>query len=60
MKSDSLVGTWLVMGTSFGVVFGVIIGNIGLGIAFGTCFGIIVGASLNEQAKKKDDDEANS
>lgn len=47
-------GTAIAIGAGIGVVFGVLINNIGVGIALGTGVGVAIGAALEEAEKRRD------
>ncbi|WP_228275675.1 hypothetical protein [Gracilibacillus oryzae] len=54
VPSGYYMGTFMAIGTSLGVVFGLsIFDNIALGIPIGIGVGIAIGSSLDQDAKKK-------
>lgn len=49
----SYVGLGIVLGSSFGLIAGLLLDNIGLGLALGAAIGVVIGSIADAQAQKE-------
>ena len=59
LPRHAMIGVGLALGTSFGIVFGAVYGNVGVGVAFGTSFGLIIGVCIDAQVGKRAEADKN-
>ena len=52
-QSNKSIGVRIALGAAFGIILGIVFGNIGLGIALGAGIGILIGAAFNSIKNKK-------
>jgi uncharacterized membrane protein len=61
-RRNDTIGLWIALGAGFGIVLGVIFGQIALGIALGAAFGVIIGSDLASRGdgRRADRDDADA